>query len=344
MSRKKSRISIFSAKGVELVTDENSGFATASISINPNITWIKFVLLDDKPNANNHRVPESEFDNVIRTGLYMPIKMGVADAEKNHEDSRPLGVITHLVQEGNLIEAIAALWNTERNEDVTSIKERFKDGHDINLSWELQYTDFDEEEADVVALRNIAMNAATIVDVPAYGGRTNVTALAETDTEEGNNMETIEKTKHDEIVSGLEAEKEELVNSNSELQTQLDEVTPELEELREYKETVEAEKQKVEKLNTIKTRISEAGLELDEEYFTEREEFLLSLDEEKLDFYIQDMVAFSSKNVADEDEDSDEDEAEASFGTKIPNLDKKESKNNKEYNDVLEFLTKRDSE
>lgn len=331
MSSKQDRIITFYAKQVELVTDEKSGFAEASISINPNITWIRFVLLDDQPNANKDRVPVSEFDNVIRTGMFMPLKMGAAEGPKNHPDSRPLGVITHLVKADNLIEAIAALWNTEREDDVRSIKEQFKAGKDINLSWELQFTDYDPEENDVKALKNIAMNAATVVDIPAYGGRTNVTALASIETEEGNDMETIEKTKHDEIVSQLTAEVDSLKTEKTDLQNQLDVLTPEVEELRGYKSTVETEKQKVEKLSGIKARISDAGIALDEKFFTpERESFLLNLSDAELDFYVQDLVAFAKPQTPEASTSA------ASFGTKLPNLDKGSDKS---YETVLDYLT-----
>ncbi len=338
MSKKIDTISIFSAKQVELITDESSGFAFASISKNPNITWVKFVLLDDKPNANKHRVPIEEFDNVIRTGLFMPLKMGNAEEEKKHEFSKPLGVITHLIKNDNLIEAIAALWNTERKEDVHSIKERFKAGKDINLSWELHFSDAQEEEDGVIALKNIAMNAATIVDIPAYGGRTSVTALAERSTE-GETMETIEKTKHEEIVSQLNNDLESVKAERSDLEVQLTNLQEEVEQLRAYRDEVEAEKQKVEKLNSIKTRFSEAGLELEEAFYSDREEFLMNLKDSELDFYIQDMVAFAGKSEKPEAEE-EADTSTASFGTNLPNLDKT-SKNNKEYQSVLDYIKSR---
>lgn len=340
MSNNNKRIITFSAKEVKLITDESSGFAVASISRNPNITWIKFILLDDQPNANKHRVPKEEFDNVVKTGIFMPLKMASAEENKEHDNSEPLGVITHLVINENLIEAIAALWKTERTEDVHSIVSSYKEGKDINISWELNYTDEEQEDDGITSLRNISMNAATIVDIPAYGGRTPVVALAGLDTE-GETMETIEKAKHDEIVNGLnekigtlEATVEE---NNSSLQKQLQE----LEELREYKNSAEAEKQKAEKLVSIKERFSEAGLEVDEAFFADRQEFLLNLDTDALDFYVQDMVAFATKEKDDDNDDNKDEKASKKFGSKLPNLEKKTSEEN-DFKSVADYLKSRD--
>src|SRR5689334_5002936 len=93
---------------VELLSKEDveSQFGEAAASViatDQVITWAKFILTDDKPNGNRQRVPKEEFENILKTGLFKPVKMAVGEIADGHEDSKPLGVITNLKIEGNKI-------------------------------------------------------------------------------------------------------------------------------------------------------------------------------------------------------------------------------------------------
>jgi hypothetical protein len=151
--------------------------AASAISTDQVVSWAKFVLTDDKPNENGQRIPQEEFDNLIRTGVYKPVKMALGEIKDGHEDARPLGVITNLTQIGNKIVALAALWDHERTEDVAHIKELVNSNKPVNVSWEIFYGDTRVTNG-ISDLLDTALRAATIVGMPAYAGRTQLLAVA----------------------------------------------------------------------------------------------------------------------------------------------------------------------
>lgn len=156
---------------------DDYGESVASISKDQVVTWAKFVLTDDKPNANRERIPLDEFKNLISTGMFKPVKMALGEIKDGHEEALPIGVITHLMQEGNKIVALAALWESERSEDVQLIKDRVNSGQAVNVSWEVYYGD-KKESNGVSDLLGTVLRGVTIVGMPAYAGRTPVLAVA----------------------------------------------------------------------------------------------------------------------------------------------------------------------
>lgn len=167
-------------------TEVSALFSTAAseILVNPTVTYVKFTLTDDKANANGQRIPVTEFQNLIRTGMNMPIKMAVGEISPGHEDTKPLGVMTHLkevvTELGNrAIIALAALWTEERPADVQYLKQRFAEGKPIDVSWEILYEDaVPNPEHGSMDLVSTVLRAATIVGNPAYSGRTQFLSVA----------------------------------------------------------------------------------------------------------------------------------------------------------------------
>lgn len=266
--------------------------ASASISLNPNVAWMKFLLTDDQLNANKQRIPREEFANVLRTGLFMPLKMAYGEISEGHAETFPLGVMTHLKTEGNSIQALAVLWDRERHEDVEFLRKRYSEGKGIDISWELTYTDEDVEETGV-ALKNVSMNAATIVGIPAYQGRT--PALALSSNNKGDSMDTIELTEHDRLMNEQKQQFEtrvtELQASLDAVQRELTELKPKYDELASFKQTIEAAEAKKEKLASIKEKFVKANLTITDEYFNERAEAFAGMTDEQLEFFIQELVA-----------------------------------------------------
>lgn len=173
---------------LELLSEEK----TAGVEINealsatlknPAVTWAKFVLTDDMPNKNGMRVPQEEFNNLIKSGIYMPIKMAENRIEDGHDYSEPFGVITNLKQVGNQIIGLAALWLEERGEDIKALKEKISLGSQIDLSWEILYKYFDVEADGTKVLRDTVLKATTVVGNPAYGGRTPILAIASNESD-----------------------------------------------------------------------------------------------------------------------------------------------------------------
>lgn len=382
------------------IVDEFGNEATAGLLVNPTVTWAKFVLTDDKRNANGQRIPKDEFPNLMRSGVYMPLKMAVGEINRGHENSKPLGVITHLkelaTQDGSsALVALAALWTQERPSDVTYIKDRFASNQPVNVSWEILYTtDSFNQEQDSIDLHGTTLKAATIVGDPAYQGRTpflsvsakkwsepyirdlpdssflyvgrdnerlfpvvdakgkvdqskvaealenlgasklpmgrireikQVLTRLQSQFEAGASVEevsaeflgtqnimeevTLNKSIEDlqadvlELTTKLNEAKTALTEKETALAAKADELTEmtekvaeqetELATLREFKASIDAEVERQNKLDEVKSKFVEAGIEKGEEYFTDNAETLIALSSESLDFMIQELKAFA---------------------------------------------------
>jgi hypothetical protein len=163
----------------ELISEDE---VSASISRNPACSWVKFILTDNMPDGNKRRIPVEEFKNIIHTGIFMPLKMELNTVSGGHPDSKPLGVITHLKEDGNKIKAIAAIWSRERPEDVKLLKEAKANHKPLNVSWEILYGDTKKNEDGTTDLLDTSLKAVAIVGNPAYKGRTPILAVAELDS------------------------------------------------------------------------------------------------------------------------------------------------------------------
>jgi hypothetical protein len=289
---------------------------------NNNIAWGSFVLTDDLPNGNGVRIPLEEFDNVIKTAEYMPVKMEFGTIKGGHADSHPLGVIAKLVKQvdsaqGNKIFGLAGLWLKERPNDIVALKDAIAKGEGVDISWELEYNNetFDPNTG-IIDLRDIGVTAATVVGNPAYGGRTPMFQIAEQNKQSEDDKTLDEKELLQKEITELknqalilEAKLAEAIKEVDEKNTALAELQTTLEGLQEFKDEVEEEKAKVEKLESVKALFTEYEIEKPEEYFTEKQEFLLGLEEPELKFMLEELKAHSP-------EEKKEDEA----STKIPNL------------------------
>ncbi len=289
--------------------------AFASISLNPNFQWAKIIVTDDKPNSNKQRIPQEEFDNLIKTGIHSPIKMQPGKPLGGHKAALgyPIGTITALRKVDNRVEALAALWKQERPEDIETLKEMYAKGTPPNVSWELSYDDSDLEEGGVKALKNIILDGLCVVGMPAYAGRTPFIAMAskDLDNKDNDNMEQELQEKLDKLQTEFDAKIAELTAKEADLTTlksELDDLKTQNTALAEFKTTVETEKALAEKLVNVKQKFSDAKLERDEEYFEQNKDRFLKMSDEDLDFHIQDLVAFSNKAQASDNR------------TSIPNL------------------------
>ena len=378
------------------VIDQFGEAAASAMATDQVVTWAKFILTDDKPNVNGQRVPEEEFDNLIRTGNHKPVKMALGEIKDGHEDAKPIGVITNLIKDGNKVIALAALWDHERSEDVSHVKDLVKSGKPVNVSWEILYGN-SRIKNGISDLLDIVLKAVTIVGMPAYAGRTQLLAVAakkwspayiaglpdssfmliEKDgsryfafrddsgkidpirfpviLEEAANaplpqnaLKSIRhqvtklnamimsdasiqellageedfiteeqklETKDLEIkISDLEAKlavaNDKLASKETELvtaqeqfnlaSTNLKALEEEVVPLREFKLVAEVAAQRDSKLSAIKTKFGSLGLEKSDEYFSENADKLLGLDDNGLDFMLQEMVAFKDSGEGGE--------------------------------------------
>lgn len=281
---------------LEFIKQEDSlDEAFASVSLNPYFVWAQAVITDDLPNLNKKRIPVEEFDNLIKTGTFSPIKMAEGEISDGHAEAmgRPIGALTHLKKVGNQVKAIIALWKRERPEDVSALLAMKEGGQLPQLSWEIAYGESTEEDNGITALRDIVLNGVAIVGMPAYAGRTALTSFA-----------SVEETSEDKELDELELLKTQLAekdNMIADLQSKLaakDEelsaIKAEKDELAAFKQSIEEENAAKEKLEGIKAKFSENGIEKEAAYFDEKKEQLLKMSEDELDFLLQELVSFAS--------------------------------------------------
>jgi hypothetical protein len=313
-------IDINLTNSVQLVSDDADEFFASSITKNPNITWAKFILADDQPNANKHVINQDQFASVIFTGTHMPIKMALEDIAEDHKASLPIGTITNLKQEGNKILGLAALWLKERTHDVELLKEKFAAGQPLNLSWEMSAM-ANKREDGIEELSDIVLNAATLVTKPAYEGRTPILALASKD----------EKPDEAQLKEANVEELEQLKVTLAELQTKFDELQAaktaqeeELTTLRAFKAGIEAEASKANRFAAIKAQFVEAGLEMGDEYFDEKKDTLLALDENSINFMVQELVGLQTRIQASASKSEDKTDPKKVAVPNIKSSDKKE--------------------
>lgn len=283
------------------LVDTVPGYAEAATK-NDLITWASFVFTDDQPNENKKRIPQTEFKNIIKSGIFMPIKMEGANPDGEHEKSSPIGVITNLKQEENKILGLSAFWNKEYPESVKALKEAQAGGKSLKLSWELLYDESQSlvDNNGIEDLMGTVVQGITFVGNPAYAGRTNVLALSEKEetTQEENELTDINSPD----VAALEARMLELQTEldavKAELQSrvaELDTASSELTSLREFKQAAEAESAKYEKTTKRRKMLKEAGVDYTDEEFETKKEKLIGLTDDDFDFLVQERVAFSSE-------------------------------------------------
>lgn len=299
--------------------EDSADESFASISLNPNIQWAKIVVTDDKPNANKERIPKEEFENLIATGINSPVKMSELE-EKDHASARgkAIGTIAKMTSEQNYVIALAALWKKEREGDIKILKDMYEKGVPPNVSWELSYSEGKEEEGGVLALYDVSLDGLAIVDNPAYKGRTPFIAMSE--KKEDASVEELEKanTKISELEQKLKQLEDTRKTEAEKQKTEVEKLESELKDLRKFKADVEAKEQEEANLAEIVDKFKEAGIEKEEDYFSDNRELLLGLEENALDFMLQELATFSEE---DPEESLAEDEK-----LKVPRIERKKTK------------------
>lgn len=308
------------------------------------VMWLRFVFTDDQANHNKQGVPRTEFANIIRTGKLKPFKKlsgGVIGPD--HEGAIPIGAIASLEEVDNTIEAIAAVWEKEFPEDADQIRETHAAGQSLNVSWELWYQDEEVDDDGVAWLKDITTRAVTMVDNPAYAGRTPILAVAankkgeaEAEAESAERPTLDEELKEgdssmelEELKAQLKVKEEELDKvtvERDEAKSSLDELKgelKELEDLRQFKEQVEADRARQELLDKRFGSFAEAGIEMERDAFEAEADRWLGMDDEAFSFVLKMMVNTPGKS-------------EASASSAPPMTDGNESQEDEETGEPME--------
>jgi len=141
---------------------------------------LTFVFTDFAPNANKQGVPRSEAANICDTGLYMPVKVhfdgrGVG----RHEATVPIGPITMMQNTGDRIIGEAIVWRDEFPDVVEYLEKASAEEGGVQFSWEIYYGEAEIDDSGIQWLHDCIVAGHTIVDKPAYKGRTPLLAIAQ---------------------------------------------------------------------------------------------------------------------------------------------------------------------
>lgn len=242
------------------LTSEAKFVAEASRE-NPKLGWLEFVLTDDQPNDNKQGIRKEGFASLVDTGKLTPIKMASGKIKDDHSDAIPLGVISELEEKETQVVGKAAIWKEERASDYDMIKAMSAKGKPINVSWEIVYVDSEVDDAGIEWISEPVLTAATIVGIPAYGGRTPVVSVASVkpDGDEGE-----EDTPPGDDDTG-EDDQEATKKAEAKLEKRMSELEKELRVLRDYKEAREKEDTDNELLANRLVQFTEAGFEFSDE-------------------------------------------------------------------------------
>ena len=272
---------------------------------------LKFIFTDFQPNANRMVVPQTEADSIMSSALFMPVKINFDDGPGGHPQSAPVGTIISMVMENEQIIAESLLWDLEFPEVSDWIKTMWAEKKDVNFSWELLYNpEASAEDTDGnLVLKDTKVRGITIVDNPAYEGRTRLLSVAEKKMELEAQIADL-SAKLDTLISRIpvvvEAELEAVVSDINQLtvtQEELDELT----QLRGFKIEYDKAVARAELIARRKSALTEAGINFDDAAFDERSDSILAMDDAIFNRYVQDLALVSKRPVPNEATSSKDD-------------------------------------
>jgi hypothetical protein len=173
------------------------------------------------------------------------------------------------------------------------------DSKPIDISWEIAYTESKVDDEGVEWIIDPILTVAAIVGLPAYSGRTPVTAVASTETNGDNSSDAshIESGGDDETES--EDDQVKLLEATiTNLENTMEEFKKELEELREYKTLREKQDTEAAVFNARVKGITDAGLTVSPEEIEAKKDFWLSLSDESFETMLSMMKEFKPASAS----------------------------------------------
>lgn len=284
--------------------------ATAS-SYHPLQSTLTFVFTDFLPNANRQGVPVEEAQNVIDTGLHMPVKLKLSgENAAGHYKAKPIGPITAMRLEGDRIIGEAIVWRDEFPTEVEFLETASAEEGGVQFSWELYHHGDYVDQSGVQWLTGIVTAGIAIVDVPAYRGRTPLLSIAEEMTMEDELEQRVAVAAEEHVVveevvptqpiavvevppgpTALESAMAELDACRAER----DALASEVVELRAFRAGVEAASARMRLTAVRSAALIDAGIILTDDEFREQADFLLSLSDDAFSAYIKSIASVVSK-------------------------------------------------
>lgn len=284
---------------------------------------LRFVFTDYLPNANNQGIPKTEIDNIIRSGLHMPVKVNFkGNSVAGHGGAIPVGPIVSIEEDADKLIGNAVVWKDEFPDFVSYLEERSAKGEDVQFSWEIYYRSSASDNQGIDWLHGCSVAGITVVDNPAYKGRTPLLAIAE-ETQKMDEMQdkiknlmnklysmldalytaagVVEEFKvanpeelnvdsdFSDIIEKVKSMREQLASSASAttaLASEKQTLEQELESLRAYKNEIEQTKARAELLVTRRAALAESGVVLTDEDYDAQADFLAGLEQSTFEAYV----------------------------------------------------------
>jgi hypothetical protein len=293
-----------------------NGYAIAVASDeHPLQSRLQFIFTDFLPNKNKQGVRREEAANIINSAMYMPVKVHFdGDEYYGHSGAFPIGPIIEMREEGDVLVAEALVWKDEFPDLVEHLHKKVAaDAKRVNFSWEMYYTGSDFDEDGNEWLNGCVVAGTTIVDRPAYVGRTHLIAMAEHKDIDGlvqqvddlgnliqsilAELKDMRSDSMDESQTDLQAAESDVVvaegeaadpagasdqGDTDELASMRDELAAlrsEVEELRSFRQQVESDRAKAEILSARRQSLADAGIAMTDEAFAEKSDLFVAMDD-----------------------------------------------------------------
>ena len=290
-----------------------------------------FVFTDYLPNANMTGIPKAEAGNIIRTGMYMPVKVNFdGDVISGHAGAIPIGPIVDLHEEGETIVGRAVVWPDEFSEFAAYLDRTTAEAvENIQFSWEIYHQDSYKDSSGINWLTGCSVAGAAIVDNPAYKGRTPLLAIAEEN--KMNELETKISNLMDKLYTMLNALYEaadvaaefkatnpgelsvdddfsfiidkvkEMRGSMAASAEHAEMLKAEVEELRDFKTKAEAEDSRAAVLNARRASLAEVGVTFSDGDFIDMSAFIVEMSDTVFTSYVSSAakIAKSAKATAE---------------------------------------------
>lgn len=295
-------------------------------------TNLQFIFTDFLPNKNKQGVSKEEANNLLRTGIDMPVKADFRRGKLgDHTFSMPVGHITAMDQSGDHVIGRAILYKDEFPDLTAYLEKASASDVGVHFSWELYHGSETIDAAGIQWLQDCVVAGVVIVANPAYAGRTHLLAMAGEEVL-SDKIEELERQvaaltaqlSHNGSTSSMDP-MEELKQLVLSLSNQLaaltaavtqslledaqedaqedamgmgyasttEETNTELTELRAFKETVETEKARAALLTTRRESLKDV---LTSDEFEAKADFIAGLNDEQFKTYTESLTTVAQKN------------------------------------------------
>lgn len=279
---------------------------------NPLITNLEFVFTDFLPNKNKQGVSSAEIDNLVRTGVDMPVKADFRHGKLgDHTFSIPVGHVTAMEPRTDQVIGRAILYKDEFPDLTAHLEKASASDKGVHFSWELYHGNSTIDDAGITWLQDCVVAGVTIVANPAYAGRTPLLAMAsedkldELERQVAELQEQLSRNGSIDSMDPIEELKQQVVALTTRIDTlttppteevvspDVAALTSELDELRAFKKGVETQQARAAILTTRRDALKDV---LAGDEFDKKSDFIADLSDEQFKTFTESLTTIAQKN------------------------------------------------